>query len=531
MKLSIRLGIIVMCGVLGLVIFGAMSLHDLRATMMEERKGEIDNLLKMSLTLVNRYHEQELSGKLSKEQAQSLTIEALMGLKNENNYIFVRDDQNKILAHIRQDRIGKVDPINAAAYKKALNEQGQYAFVEIAAAKPGAKAGDLTPKLTGVSHFDPWGWTVLTGFFLDDIDAKYNAHAITMMITAGILLLVTFALTLYFARSIYRQLGGEPDYCARMTREIANGQLVQHIQAAPEGSVLAALSDMQKSLRVMIQEVLNKAESVKHAAGEIQLVMKEISTASTHSSEATSSTAAAIEQMVVSVGMIAESARETERNSAQATELAKQGESQVGAAAGEIQQISSRIGTATTQIEGLAERTKQIGGVANVIKDIADQTNLLALNAAIEAARAGEQGRGFAVVADEVRKLAERTSLATKEIAQTIQAVQSDTQMVVVSMQAVVPQVTRGTNMAEEAAHSLRNINNGTEATLEKIRDIVHATAEQTSASNSIASNVEQIATMLEEADKAVQGAHFSVNTLSSMAKEIHEAVARFKLT
>ncbi|MBS1210071.1 MAG: chemotaxis protein [Proteobacteria bacterium] len=528
MKLSTRLGIVVACSMFGLLVLGGMGLHSLRTSMMEERYLQIDNLLKMSVSLVNRYYAQESSGKMSHADAQGAAINALMGLQNGNAYVFIRNDQNVILAHIRPDRIGKVDSVNAAAYSEALAKQGKYAFVEIMLAKPGADVKNVTPKLNGVTRFEPWGWTVATGFFLDDIDAKYKVNAAKIFGVGLFLLFVTSALTIFYARKIYRQLGGEPDYCAEITRDIAAGHLDKKIKTAPKDSVLAGLSDMQKSLSVMIGNVLDKAESVKYAAMSIQATMQEISTASAHSSEATSSTAAAIEEMVVSVSMIDENARETENNSAQATELARLGEAQVVAASNEIQEISTKIKSASSQVTGLAERISQIGSVANVIRDIADQTNLLALNAAIEAARAGEQGRGFAVVADEVRKLAERTSLATNEIAKTIKAVQEDTSCVVTSMEEVAPQIARGMSMAGEAAQSLQGINRGAEATLTKIRDVVHATAEQTSASNSIAANVEKIAAMLEEADKSVQGATDSVRSLSVMARDIHEAVARF---
>ena len=164
------------------------------------------------------------------------------------------------------------------------------------------------------------------------------------------------------------------------------------------------------------------------------------------------------------------------------------------------------------------------------IKEIADQTNLLALNAAIEAARAGEQGRGFAVVADEVRKLAERTRGATQEITATIQAVQTDTDVAAARMEGVRSQITQGMELAEKAANALHEINDGAQATLLKTRDVAIAAREQSAASNSIAGNVERISQMVEESDSSLQTVHAQVRQLDELAKELNQAASNFKL-
>ncbi|WP_259648601.1 methyl-accepting chemotaxis protein, partial [Pseudomonas savastanoi] len=157
-------------------------------------------------------------------------------------------------------------------------------------------------------------------------------------------------------------------------------------------------------------------------------------------------------------------------------------------------QVSIQVEDASRLIAGLVKRTHEIDGIASVIKNIASQTNLLALNAAIEAARAGEQGRGFAVVADEVRSLALRTSVATEEITAMISSIQADTGSVVMGMQAVVPQVTKGVGLAEKAANALQTINLEASATLVQVREVAASTTEQSLASASVAQNIEHIA-------------------------------------
>ena len=164
-----------------------------------------------------------------------------------------------------------------------------------------------------------------------------------------------------------------------------------------------------------------------------------------------------------------------------------------------------------------------------LIKDIAGQTNLLALNAAIEAARAGEQGRGFAVVADEVRKLAERTSSATVEIEQMIAGIQADTVQVVGVMDAALPQVAAGVKAAEGAAESLRQIKDGAQSTLTSIREVADATKEQSIASTSIAQKVEEIATMVDETTAAMQSNAATAAKMEEIAGELSRLVSRFR--
>ncbi|NSL56494.1 methyl-accepting chemotaxis protein [Uliginosibacterium aquaticum] len=538
MKLSTRLIVMIAMGAVGLLLVGSFGLYSLRASMQAERHAQIENLLKMSIGLFEHLHAQETSGKLSRQEAQARAAEALAGLRNENNYLFARNAEDVFVAHVNPARLGKMDKGAKMAdgrhvvevYREALAKQGKIAFADIPTAKPGAKPEDLLNKLNGVTVFEPWGWTVGTGFFTDDIDATFLSYALRMLLVSTLILAASIGFAIYSSRRIYAQLGGDPAYAAEMVNHMAAGELNLSLGSPPPGSLIASLASMCESLKAMISQIQAQSSALARTAGEIDRTMSEISEAATDSAEATASTAASVEEMTVSVGMIADSAHETEGHSSHTAELASSGEGQIAGAASEFQKVAQQIDSATHQIGKLDEQSRQIGGIANEIQEIAEQTNLLALNAAIEAARAGEQGRGFAVVADEVRKLAERTARATQEINRTIIAIQAEISAVVSSMQAAGPQVTQSVSRAEEAACSLREISSSTRSTLDKIHDVAHATAEQNAASTNIATQVERIATMLEEAERSVRGASESVSSLSVMARDINVALERFRV-
>lgn len=537
MKLSTRLALIVVSTVIGLILISGIALRGIHSTMTAERQMQTRTLLNLSVGILKYFNEQETAGKLSRADAQARAAEALQGLKSGQDYVFARTDEDVFVVHADAARIGKKDlgstlpdgRKSVELYREALGKADP-AFVIINTVKPGSDSKEKFPKLNGVTRFAPWGWTVGTGFFVDDIENAFRGYALTLLLAGLVIVAVAAGLTVVISRLIYRQLGGEPATAVDAANQIATGHLDGRLPAAPAGSLIDSLSQMQANLQGMLASIKHGANELNTAAADIEHRMSEIRTASGQSSEATSATAAVVEEMTVSVRQIADNAHETEGNSSRSVDLAANGAERVASAADAIHAVSGTIAEASGKITELADRTRQIGGIASTIREIAEQTNLLALNAAIEAARAGEQGRGFAVVADEVRKLAERTTKATTEIAQTISAIQADTDSVVSSMQTVRPLVERGVSLANEAAEALHGIKREASETLTKIRDVAHATAEQTTASNSIATNVERIARMVEESDAAVRGASDTTHALAALAKELHTAATRFQV-
>jgi methyl-accepting chemotaxis protein/methyl-accepting chemotaxis protein-3 (ribose and galactose sensor receptor) len=258
--------------------------------------------------------------------------------------------------------------------------------------------------------------------------------------------------------------------------------------------------------------------------------MQQIGQGASTSAESTAAMVATVKQMASSIDHVSASARESENSSDSSARLADQGEQQANHAEQEIKRISDSVHGAAQMIEGLVAHSKEIDNIAALINDIAGQTNLLALNAAIEAARAGEQGRGFAVVADEVRKLAERTASATQNILQTTHSVQQDTAAAVQKMDEVGGMIESGVMQTEQAAAALHSIHNSSRELLKQIREVSSAMQEQSKASTDIAANVERIASMVEQSNDAIATAHPLVRQLDQLASQLQQSTANFKL-
>ncbi len=342
------------------------------------------------------------------------------------------------------------------------------------------------------------------------------------------------ALGLFLAWWIIRSITGPLNQMRTTITEVEkNGDFTRRIPVDTEdevGQTAKSFNQLMTALQQTLGQVLDSVAQVSNAAQSLSSSSGQVASSSSSQSEATASMATAVEQMTVSINHVSDSAHEAVEISRKSGKLSTEGGEVIGKAASEMSKIEETVRHTAQAIEALDQQSNQISSIVQVIKEVADQTNLLALNAAIEAARAGEQGRGFAVVADEVRKLAERTTQATEEITQMIASMQHSAQAAVSTMETAVDQVSGGVTLANQAGSAIVQIKNGAEQVVGVVNEISSALAEQSSASNDIATQVEKVAQMTEENSAAAAETASAANNLQELANNMQAAVSRFKI-
>ncbi len=352
--------------------------------------------------------------------------------------------------------------------------------------------------------------------------------------TLAIVLGASLLLLLAQGRWVTLSIMGPLRTASRIAQSIAHGNLSEPI-AEPKNqdeasALIRSLATMQRDLRGMIEVVRSNAHGVNGMSERLSQGCHEVAGSSQQQSVAASTMAAAASEMTASIEEITRHAQRALDMASQAETLAKDGGRVIHQVVSDMDGIARSAQQSAQVIRTLDKESEAIYSIIQVIKGIADQTNLLALNAAIEAARAGEQGRGFAVVADEVRSLAGRTSASTQEIASMVGSIQQNTRAAVISMEEGVAQVDKGMAVTAEVERAIREILQATLSTTELVNDISRTISEQSLASNEIAHQVERIAGMSESNSRVIGETASTTDELSSLAGELSQPVDRFRL-
>ena len=387
------------------------------------------------------------------------------------------------------------------------------------------KANQLRDRTDELSKFNRAGADGAAAEAMDGVASAIRGGVMALLVGVVIALVASF----FLARRISRRLEGSVE----IARRIASGDLTGRVPPGSNdevGRLVTALGEMQNELRATIGKTVKGAMEISNAAQGLNQTVKQMESSVTVQSSASSAIAANVEQLTVSINHVSDSTGDAARWAADSDVQATSGRETVERLVAEIHRVSEVVGDAARKIGELETESERISNIVGVIKDIAEQTNLLALNAAIEAARAGEHGRGFAVVADEVRKLSERTAQSTGEISRMVASIQESTRQVVQGIESGVDAVQGSVENAKQAGETIAHLQEEARRVAEIVGDVANALQEQSAASTDVARKVEDIATHAEETNAAANETARAAELLDRVAGEMRQEVSRFRL-
>ena len=351
-----------------------------------------------------------------------------------------------------------------------------------------------------------------------------------LIISIGVLA-VAVAFSLLISFFMTKLITAPINKTIEIMEEISKGDLTKRVDVISRdeiGEMGNHFNAFVEKLHQAIVHVARSSTDVSSAATTLDSAAEQMATGVEEAAAQVNSVATASEEMSTTSSEIAQNCIMAAKSSEKANNAAIAGEGIINETVNVMKRINDRVKESASIIKSLGARSDQIGEVVGLINDIADQTNLLALNAAIEAARAGEHGRGFAVVADEVRKLAERTTEATKEIGNTIEAMQGETRSAVSSMEEGVKEVEVGSVEAEKSGDALNDILKQINAATVEINQIAVASEQQTATTNEIANNIQQISEVMHDTSQRIQDNASAASQLAGLAQDLQKLVGQF---
>jgi methyl-accepting chemotaxis protein len=455
----------------------------------------------------------------------------LLGIKvGSTGYIYAMDSRGTLKIHptMKGENVYSFDfakEIARRAVKLNANETGVIRY-ESATTGRGESSG--REKIAVFAYYQPLDLIVVAGSYSDEFT---NAASAGLTVVIGLVILFSMVvcapLIFVLSKKVFAPL---TEMASQMDQADLNTKLASE-RSDEIGTLQKGFDKFVDSVKETLQLVSQASDAVASASSEISSSTEEMAAGTQEQSNQSAEVSRAVEEMTKTIVETSKNAVQTADTAKRAKAAAEQGGKVVEETVAGMNRIAAVVKQSADTVKALGKSSDQIGEIISVIDDIADQTNLLALNAAIEAARAGEQGRGFAVVADEVRKLAERTTKATKEIASMIKMIQNDTKGAVASMTEGTKQVDEGIKLAERAGVSLKEIVDVSETVTDMIAQIATASEQQSSASEQISKNVEAITAVTGQTANGTQQIARAAEDLNSLTENLQQMLRKFRLS